>query len=87
MIETMDYKSYLYFNKKKEQLYKLYMNSKNAYYFSKYKFYRNKIKHLILLTFEFDIQLLHGKSNRRLINYVVINLLEHLAFQPSYLNY
>ena len=29
---------------------KLYMNSKNAYYFSKYKFYRNKIKHLILLS-------------------------------------
>ena len=36
--------------KRKNTLYKLYMNSKNAYYFSKYKFYRNKIKHLILLS-------------------------------------
>ena len=31
--------------KRKNKLYKLYMNSKNAFYFSKYKFYRNKIKH------------------------------------------
>ena len=36
--------------KRKNKLYKLYMNSKNAFYFSKYKFYRNKIKHLILLS-------------------------------------
>ena len=36
--------------KRKNKLYKLFMNSKNAYYFSKYKFYRNKIKHLILIS-------------------------------------
>jgi hypothetical protein len=36
--------------KRKNKFYKLYLKSKNAYYFSKYKSYRNKLKHLILLS-------------------------------------
>ena len=34
----------------KNKLYKSYLKSKNDYYFSKYKFYRNKLKHLLLLS-------------------------------------
>ena len=34
---------------KKNKLYELYIKSKNDYYFSKFKTYRNKLKHLILV--------------------------------------
>ena len=34
----------------KNRLYKLYLRTKNSYYFSKFKIYRNKIKHLIILS-------------------------------------
>ena len=34
----------------KNRLYKSYLKSKNDYYFSKYKTYRNKLKHLLFLS-------------------------------------
>lgn len=34
----------------KNKLYKSYLRSKNDYYFSKFKIYRNKVKHLLLLS-------------------------------------
>jgi hypothetical protein len=34
---------------KKNKLYELYIKSKNDYHFSKFKSYRNKLKHLILI--------------------------------------
>jgi hypothetical protein len=33
---------------KKNRLYKSYLKNRNDYYFSKYKIYRNKLKHLII---------------------------------------
>ena len=33
---------------KKNKLYKKYLKSKNNYYFSKFKIYRNKLNHLLL---------------------------------------
>jgi hypothetical protein len=35
---------------KKNKLYKSYLKNRNDYYFSKYKIYRNKLKHLLIIS-------------------------------------
>ncbi len=35
---------------KKHELYKSYLKNRNDYYFSKYKIYRNKLKHLLIIS-------------------------------------